>query len=85
MHARLPARVVADIESALDEPGSLPREYLMRIAEINPTTLQTVYRIKKRLERGWGPLPLSGGPVPVLEEEEEKALDVPKCWDVGHV
>lgn len=74
MSARLPARVVADIESALSEPGPLPFDYLLQIARINSTSIQTVYKIKKRVDRGFSALPLSGGPVPVLQEEHEKAL-----------
>ena len=74
MPARLPTSVVADIEHALDEPGPLPFDYLEQIAVIHSTSIQTVYRIKKRLDKGLKALPLSGGPVPVLQWEHEKAL-----------
>src|ERR1700712_4760617 len=74
MPARLAASVLADIESALSEPGPLPFGYLQQIAEINSTSIQTVCRIKKRLDYGFKAIPLSGGPVPILQDEHEKAL-----------
>ena len=74
MAPRLPANVVADIEDALLEPGPLPPDYLQQIAEINGTTLQTVYKHKKRVEAGQFPLPFTGGPVPVVTLEHEKAI-----------
>lgn len=73
MPARLPARV-ADIESVLREPGPLPFDYLLQIARNNSTSIQTVYKIKKRVDRGFAAFPLSGGPIPVLLAEHEKAL-----------
>jgi transposase len=74
MPPRLPKSVVADIESALSEPGPLPAGYLQQIAQINSTTVQTVYNIKRRLDRGFEALPYSGGPVHILQDEHETAL-----------
>jgi hypothetical protein len=65
---------MADIKTALSEPGPLPSDYLQQIATTHSTTLQTVYNIKRRLDLGLAWLPLSGGPVPVLREEHEKAI-----------
>jgi transposase len=41
---------------------------------MNGTTLQTVYRHKKRIEAGAPPFPLSGGPVSVITPGHEKAI-----------
>ena len=74
MPARLPISVVADIKHALDEPGPLPFDYIEQIAEMHSTSVQTVYKIKKRLSMGLKAMPYSRGPVLVLRLEHEKAL-----------
>ena len=84
MPARLSTKSVAQIEDALKDPAAvINHTYIQQLATNHKTTIQTIYKHKKRLQRGLPVARLSGGAPRVIThkiEQEIKALLDERLW-----
>jgi transposase len=75
MPYHLSTRAIAQIEDALTDPAAvIDSTYIQQLATNHNTTIQTIYRHKKRIERALPVSRRSGGPKRVITHKIEQAI-----------